>query len=270
MWDKWFAPRRGFGVVVVMIVLALAGMAAPLESPFFTWEVPDGWTLSRTETGLWQLEAPGIQPLRVNVTVARLRTTPQQYLVGTTRLWASLGEVRMLEDWGAGVGDQAWFLVKPKDATLGMGTLVKWVCWRESILVVSSFAFPEGSLKANKARILQLAHGLRLLRPKFHEADLREEIKRVLTRNQDTLTELSDVALARRVMNVARQDWEAFFVAEAPVLYRAYLAYLDARYEAAFAHVLGKDLGIDDETVDSRVKTVLRCRDELHRRLQGF
>src|SRR4051794_2169507 len=63
--SRWEPSRKGDPLyrslmvgLLALLFLAPAG-AAPLETSFFTWEVPEGWTVSRNPSGLWQLTAPG-------------------------------------------------------------------------------------------------------------------------------------------------------------------------------------------------------------------
>lgn len=264
--------------LVLALTLMASGHAAPLETPFFTWEVPDGWTVSRDPSGLWQLTAPGSSPLVVAITAARLRTPPQAYLNGSARLWASLGKLEAIEPLIHKVNNQAWFLISlpPQPSSndsikaTGDRSTIKWVRWRDSLLVVSSFSMPTEDLKAFRPIIQRLASGLKLTRPKFNEARLLQEIKKTLEVNQETSAGLRGLEDIRQQMNIARQDWEPFFLDKEPPIYAAYLSYLEARFDAAFAIVNAKELGIDADTIKSRLKSVVSKREALRHQLQGY
>jgi hypothetical protein len=257
--------------LLMLLGLFAPAVAAPLETPFFTCEVPQGWTVSRNPSGLWQLTAPGPEPLEVQISVAHLSTTPEMYLAGTAKLWRSLGEVQQLQPWLVDRPNQAWFLVKhtPVTGQAPLGT-VKWVRWRGDLLVVTSFRAPRAALKGWASKIRSIASGLKLEKPEFDEARLREEVDAVLSDDEDSREALSDAGVAKLAMSVARQDWEPFFAADKPPLYRAYLAYLEARYDAAFAIANGEELGMGPDVVASRLAAVANRRDELRREAQGF
>ena len=172
--------------------------------------------------------------------------------------------------------NQAWFLVKhsPQAGESPMST-VKWVRWRGPLLVVTSFKAPQDALRSWAPQIRSMALDLRLEKPKFDEARLREEIAAVLRDNEDTPQTLTDVEGAKLTMNTARQDWEPFFGSNRkddsqPPLYKAYLDYLEARFDASFAIVHGPELGMGPDVVDSRLRSVTIRRDELRREAQGF
>jgi hypothetical protein len=266
-----------FTKILLVLCLCGAASAAPLETSFFTWEVPQGWTVERNPSGLWQLTAPGPEPLEALVSVGRLSTSPELYLQGTANLWKSLGAVETLQPWITDRPNQAWFLVKhfPQPGQKPMAT-VKWVRWRGPVLVVTSFVAAEANLKSWAPKIRSMARDLKLLKPEFEEAVLREEIDAVLRDNEDSLAALNDVAAAKLAMNVARQDWEPFFApddeqgAAGPALYKAYIGYLEARFDAAFAIVNGPELGMGADVVESRLRGVAIRRDELRRQAQGF
>lgn len=278
--DKHLKNKLKSLTLALALTLALMASvnAAPLETPFFSWEVPDGWTVSRDPSGLWQLTAPGSSPLVVAITAARLRTPPQVYLNGSARLWASLGKLEAIEPLTHKVSNQAWFLISlpPQPSSTdsikatGDRSTIKWVRWRDSLLVVSSFSMPTEDLKALRPVIQRLASGLKLARPKFNEARLLQEIKKVLEVNQETSAGLRGLEDVRQQMNIARQDWEPFFLDSDPPIYTAYLSYLEARFDAAFAIVNAKELGIDADTIANRLKSVVNKREELRHQLQGY
>lgn len=264
---------------IALVALCLPVAAAPLETPFFRWEVPKGWTVSRNPSGLWQLTAPGPEPLEAVVSVARLTAAPDLYLQSTAALWKSLGTVEPLPPWNSDRRNQAWFLVKHTAAAgeTPMAT-VKWVRWRGPLLLVASFKASQDALASWEPQIRALAVELRVSRPQFNEGRLREEILGVLRANDMGREALGNVEQLRLAMNVARQDWEPFFgsgsdlasLEEQPLLYRAYLAYLEARYEAGFAIVHGAELGMGPDIVESRLRSVEVRRSELRREAQGF
>lgn len=263
---------------LLLISLQACLSAAPLETPFFTWEVPEGWTVSRNTSGLWQVTAPGSNPMEAVVSVARLSTTPEAYLQGTSSLWRSLGTVEPLQPWLTDRPNQAWFLVKhTAEANAVAMSTVKWVRWRGPLLVVTSFKAPSDALKSWAPKIRSLALNQMLEKPEYEEAELREEVKNVLRNQEDSPETLTDVDAIKLAMNVARQDWEPFFGSgknpagpAVPLLFETYLAYLEARYDASFAIVHGPQLGMGPDIVESRLRSVAVRRDELRRELQGF
>lgn len=264
---------------LIFVFLAVPLHAAPLETAFFSWDVPQGWTVSRNPSGLWQITAPGKNPLEAVVSVARLTTSPELYLQSTATLWKSLGTVEPLEPWLAKHRNQAWFLVKhsPVAGEKPMAT-IKWVRWRGPLLLVTSFKTPQDSLSSWAPQIRSLAADLKIAKPEFNEAKLRDEINQALRNNKDSREALTDVERIKLAMNVARQDWEPFFGSgsdvttanEQPVLYRNYLSYLEARFEASFAIVHGPEMGIGPDIIESRLRSVAIRRDELRREAQGF
>lgn len=267
--------------VSAILSLLLSGslLAAPLETPFFTWEVPQGWTVTRNSSGLWELIAPGPNPLEVLVSVARLSTTPEAYLQGTTGLWKSLGTVEPLKPWLTDRPNQAWFLVKhnPEAGQPAMAT-VKWVRWRGTVLVVTSFRAKQSELNSWAPKIRSLAQDLKIEKPEYDEAVLLEEVQDVLQNAEDTPEGLGDLEAAKLALNRARQDWEPFFLSartqegpEAqPALLRAYLAYLEARYDATLVIANGAELGMGPDIQQSRLHSVSIRRDELRREAGGF
>lgn len=260
--------------LLLLLGLAFPVGAAPLETPFFLWDVPEGWTVARNPSGLWQLTAPGPQPLEVTISVARLSTTPEAYLQGTASLWRGLGLVEPLPPWVPGRVNQAWFLVKhsPHPGQEHMAT-VKWVCWRGPLLVVTSFKAPQKDLPSWEPRIRAMSPPLKLRKPQFQEALLRAEVNGALRDNEESPEYLSEVDAIKLAMAVARQDWEPFFgsdEAAQPALYRAYIEYLESRYDASFAIANGAELGIGPDLVDSRLRGLQIRRDELRRQAQGF
>jgi hypothetical protein len=262
-------------ILLLLLAVSLPLAAAPLETPFFSWEVPDGWTVSRNPSGLWQLTAPGAEPLEVTLMAARLNTTPEAYLQGTTALWRSLGQVEPLQPLVEKWRNQAWFLVKhPPQAGQRDQVTVKWVAWRGPLLVVTSFKTGQADLPYWEPRIRELGQQLRVVRqPKFEEALLRAEANTALRDNEDSAQHLRELEQIKLAMAVARQDWEPFFGSEQqtqPDLYRAYIDYLEARYEASFAIVNGPDLGMGPDIVESRLRGLANRRNELRRQVQGF
>ena len=269
-------------VLAAWLLLSLSTplWAAPLETPFFTWEIPLGWTVSRNSSGLWQLTAPGPNPLEAVVSVARLTTTPEAYVQGTAALWKSLGTVQPLQPWITDRPNQAWFLVK-HTAQAGQPEMstVKWVRWRGPILTVTSFKAPSSELHSWAPKIRSMAQDLKLEKPEYEEAVLLEEVRSVLRDYEDTRDTLNNLEVAKLTMNTARQDWEPFFASAKagemvedaqPTLLRAYLAYLESRYDATLAIVSGADLGMGADVVESRLRGVAIKRDELRREAGGF
>lgn len=119
-------------------------------------------------------------------------------------------------------------------------------------------------------QIQKIGAHLRIKKPVFEEAALRAEVDATLEKNQDTEKTLVDLAQAKLDLNVARQDWEPFFASDKPMLYRAYIDYLEARYDATFAIVAGPEMGMGRDVVESRMQGLTNRRDELRKELHGF
>lgn len=251
--------------------------AAPLQTAFFTWDVPEGWTVSRNSSGLWQVTAPGPEPLQAEVVVARLSTTPELYLKATGEVWKTQGTVEALQPWLADRPNQAWFLVKhfvkPGETPTAV---VKWVRWRGPFLVVTSFQASQESLSSWAPKIRSLAADMKLTRPVYRREELLKRVNEALTNNDESRAGLADSEGSKLAMNSARQDWEAFFGARPSEeeteaqLYRAYLGYLEARFDASFAIEHGPELGIGEDVVESRLRAVAGRREELRRAAAGF
>ncbi len=251
--------------------------AAPLQTAFFTWDVPEGWTVSRNSSGLWQVTAPGPNPLEAEVVVARLTTSPELYLKATSEIWKTQGTVEQVKPWLADRPNQAWFLVKHSVKPGETPTaVVKWVRWRGPFLVVTSFQAPQSELQSWAPKIRSLAMDMKLTRPVYRREVLLKEANAALADNDETRDGLVDTEGAKLAMNSARQDWEAFFGSrpseEEPEaeLYRAYLAYLEARFDASFAIVHGSELGIGEDVIATRLRSVAIRREELRRAATGF
>lgn len=253
------------------LLLASAALAAPLETSFFSWEIPDRWTVERDLQGQWEITAPGPDPLIALVNVGYLTTTPELYLKGSTAIWATQGLLEPMEPLAARWPNQAWFLVKhhPNPGEKPKVS-VKWVRWRGPTLVVTSFRVAQSDLESWRPQIQQMAENLKIKRPVFEESALRAEIDEVLQANEDRAETLTDLESARLDLNVARQDWEPFFAADKPPLYRAYIDYLEARYDAVFVVVAGPESGLGPDVVESRMQGLINRRDALRRELHGF
>lgn len=263
---------RLFSLILGCLLLSNTfAWAAPLETSFFSWEIPDGWTVGRDQSGQWELTAPGPHPLVVVVSVGHLNTTPELYIKGSTAVWSSQGLVEPMTPLATERANQAWFLVKhhPNPGEKPRVT-VKWVRWRGPSLVVSSFRTPQSDLESWKPQMQSMAASLKLKKPVFEEGALRAEIDDFLENNKDTEKSLDDLDQAQVDLSVARQDWEPFFAADKPPLLRAYIDYLEARYDATFAIVAGPGMGIGKDVVESRMQGLANRRDELRRELHGF
>ncbi len=249
-------------------MLVSNGFAAPVETRFFDWEVPDAWTVSRDPSGLWQFLGPGPDNLEVLVSVGRLNASPQVYLKATEQVWRSMGVVRRLDPWLTDPPEQAWFLVKHSKVGEEQLVTVKWVRWKGPLLVVTSFQIPDVQLHAQTPQIREWAANLKLKLPAFDISELSSEAGAALRELDDSEDGLGDFEGARVALNTARQDWEPFFLADQPPLYRAYFEYLDARFDAAFAIVNGPELGMGEDIVKSRLKGVANRREELRQTLE--
>ena len=247
------------------------GWASPLETSFFSWEIPDGWTVERDASGQWQITAPGLNPMVIVVNAGRLGTSPELYIQGSTAVWQSQGSVEAIPPLLTQRQSQAWFLVKhhpkPHEKLL---TTVKWVRWRGPLLVVANFKCPQSDLAAWEPTIREIGSSLKLKKPVYKEIALKDEAQEVLDRNQDTVESLQSLDRAKLDLNVARQDWEPFFTAEKPALYQAYIDYLEARYDATYAIVAGRELGMGRDVVESRMQALSNRRDELRKEVHGF
>lgn len=263
---------RLFSLILGCLLLSCdRAWAAPLETSFFSWEIPDGWTVERDQSGQWELTAPGPRPLVVVVSVGHLNTTPELYLKGSSAVWSSQGLVEPMSPLVTERANQAWFLVKHhQDPGEKPRVTVKWVRWRGPTLVVSSFRTLQSDLESWKPQMRSMAASLKIKKPVFEEVALRAEIDEVLERNQDTEKSLHNLDRAKVDLSVARQDWEPFFAADKPPLLRAYIDYLEARYDATFAIVAGAEMGMGKDVVESRMQGLSNRRDELRRELHGF
>ena len=258
-------------LLLSLLLGALPVWAAPLETSFFSWEVPNGWTVSRDPSGQWEMTAPGRSPMVAVVSVGHLTTTPELYLKGSVAVWRSQGLVEPMTPLLTERENQAWFLVKhhPTPGEKPKVT-IKWVRWRGAILVVTSFNMAQADMESWVPQIQKIGAHLRIKKPAFEEAALRAEVDATLEKNQDTEKTLVDLAQAKLDLNVARQDWEPFFAADKPMLYRAYIDYLEARYDATFAIVAGLEMGMGRDVVESRMQGLTNRRDELRKELHGF
>ena len=257
--------------IVALLFSAQACWAAPLETSFFSWEIPDAWTVERDASGQWQITAPGPNPLVTVVSAGRLGTTPELYLKGSLGVWRTQGEIEPIPALVTKRENQAWFLVKhhPKAGEKPQAT-IKWVRWRGNLLVVTNFKAPQSDLKSWEPRIQELGNSLRLKKPVYQEMALKAEAQDALERNQDTAESLQNLDRAKLALNVARQDWEPYFSEEKPSLYQAYIDYLEARYDATYAIVAGRELGMGRDVVDSRIQALSNRRDELRKQVHGF
>lgn len=246
------------------LLVSGSALADTLETRFFRVE-PGAWSVSRNDTGLWTLSQPSPEA-RVQFTVSRLNTTPAVYLKAQAAVWARIGEIGSLDPLTPERENQAWFLVKHLDDDLAT---IKWVQWEGSLLVVTSFQSKESEQPSLLESFTAIAQSVELNSPTYHEESLRQEIERVLRANTDSKDELSSPDESRQQMGVARQDWEPFFLADTPPIYRPYLAYLESRFDAAFAVAHGEELGIGPELVEARLRSVKYRRDELEAALQG-
>ena len=254
-----------------LLLGAQAGWASPLETSFFSWEIPDGWTVERDTSGQWQITAPGLNPMVIVVNAGRLGTTPERYIQGSTAVWQTQGSVESISPLLTQRETQAWFLVKhhPKPGETPQAT-VKWVRWRGELLVVANFKTPQASLAAWEPQIQAIGKSLRLKKPVYKEVALKGEAQQVLDRNRDTEESLQSLDRAKLDLNVARQDWEPFFSTEKPALYQAYIDYLEARYDATYVIVAGRELGMGRDVLESRMQALSNRRDELRKEVQGF
>ena len=265
-------PRRLQPLVLLSVVfwmLISAAFASPVETRFFDWEVPDAWTVSRDPSGLWQFIGPGPENLEILVSVGHLNASPGVYLKATEQVWQSMGVVRRLEPWLSDPPEQAWFLVKHSRVGEEQLVTIKWVRWDGPLLVVTSFQVPDVKLQTLAPQIKAWAADLKLKRPKFEVSELTDEIQSALRELEDSEEGLTDFEGARLALNTARQDWEPFFLADKPPLYRAYHEYLDARFDAAFAIVNGPELGMGEDIIKSRLKGVSNRREALRQMLEA-
>ncbi len=247
-----------------LILLTGVGLADEILETRFFQVTPGNWEVSRNDSGLWTLSGP---EARVQFSVARLNSTPEAYVKGQAALWARLGFVKDFEPLTPERENQSWFLVKQSQE--GSPTTIKWVQWDNSLLVVTNFVCEDSVLEQCLSDFEAIARSVELKSPEFREENLRQEVLDALSGFADTRAELSSPDQARRQMSATRQDWEPFFLADVPPLYRSYLAYLEARFDAAFAVAHGEEMGIGPELVEARLRSVGYRRDELKAALEG-
>lgn len=253
-------------MAIVWLFLSMACWAEPLETAFFKVETPAGWEVSRNPSGLWTLTQSKSPKPYVQFSVARLNSTPETYLRSHAALWSRLGVVENADPLNVKHSEQAWFLVKH---SADDWVTLKWIRWSGKTLVVSNFRCPESELENHKVGFSEIAKTLELHTPEFSEESLKDSVKQFLGNHQDTPKGLQDPVLCRTTMAAIRQDWEPYFDADVPALYRAYVAYLEARFDAAFAAAHGQELGIGPDLVKARFQSVLNRRVELDAALRG-
>lgn len=246
-------------VIVFWLCLGLSTWAQPLDTKFFSVDT-QGWKISRNESGLWTLDQGDSL---VQFSVVRLTTSPERYLRSQAALWSQLGFVESVKP-PVKHEKRAWFLVKHSDS---QDVTLKQTCWNDKIVVVSNLKCQADQLETLKPEFSRMMESLELHSPTFSEAQLQAAVKQFLRNHADQ--ELADPVTVRTYMSATRQDWEPFFMADIPPLYRAYLYYLEARFDAAFAVAHAKELGIGPELVKARITSVGNRRQELEAALRG-
>ena len=246
---------KRFSQLIVLSLLLLSPISAdPLVTDFFHVTPPEGWQTSRTTSGLWQLERDLPFDMKATFLMNRLKTTQEMYLQGTLQLWKTQGETELSFD-----GRRMECLITPAEGD----PLFKYVTWKDDLLVVATFMFPV----KHTDEALNSAHGLirtlQITDPVFKPNALRDTVADALEQHRNTAEELADAAAIRKQMTSFRQDWEPYFTESTPLLYQAYLAYLEARYDAAFVVEHGEEMGMPESLLESRLKSVENRRSEL-------
>jgi hypothetical protein len=248
------------GLFLMLALLVIPGAAEQLETDFFQVPVPEGWQTSRSATGLWQLKQDMPFELTATFLVNRLKTTPEMYLQGTVELWKTQGATEGNFD-----GRRLECLITPADGD----PLFKIVSWEEDILVVATFMFSVKHTDEALNTAQRLTQDLEIHNPNFEPEALRKAVNSALKRHENTPEELAEAVDIRRQMTSFRQDWEPYFIGPSPPLFEAFSAYLEARYDAAFVVANGKEMGMPESVLQSRLKSIENRRSELLRVLQN-
>lgn len=247
-------------LLTLLLFLTTQVRADQLETSFFQLSVPQDWKTGRSATGFWTLHRESPFPLDVAFVVNRLKTAPDVYLQGTLELWKTQGTIEFVRH-----QNSLECLITPATGN----TVWKWVRWENDLLIVASFSFsPEHRDEAlNTAH--QLVDHLELRDPSFQEDALRAVVLRGMESHQNSTEELADIEQVRRDMTSFRQDWIAFFTATPPELFTAYLAYLEARYDASFVQVNGESMGMPSSVLEARKKSIENRKREVRSLLQA-
>jgi hypothetical protein len=241
--------------VLLMLILVLAPCVADqLKTDFFQLPTPEGWQISRNTTGLWQMQREMPFEMTATFLVNRLKTEPDLYLRGTIQLWKTQGVTEGTFD-----GRQMECLITPAEGN----PIFKLVRWNQDVLVVSTFMFPVKHTDEALNTVHSLTQDLTIKNPEFEPDALRETVENALEQHQNTPEELAIAADARRQMTSFRHDWEPHFTSPAPAIFEAFLAYMEARYDAAFVVEHGEEMGMPESILESRLKSIDNRKSEL-------
>ena len=239
-----------------LLLLSTISYAETFESHFFTLEVPPDWTLSRNLNGLWQYDRQEPFEMSATVLASRLRTSPELYLQGTLELWKTQGETRVLS---SGEDSLECLITPPEGAT----RILKSLRWEKDLLLVTSFTFPVKHTDEAMVSAASFSEGLEFKESSFDPSKLRDGIVTALSQQTNKTEELSDANSVRREMTSFRHDWEPYFAGPKPELFEAFLAYLEARYDAAFVVAYGKEMGMPESLLDSRLTALENSKNEV-------
>lgn len=256
--------------ILVALFFLLAGplWGEPLHTPFFSAKVPDGWTVSRTSGGLWSFSPSNAeQPEEFTVLPVHLNTTPEIYLKATSKLWRLRGEVEPVTLEESEPKDTAAFVLRPKDTPDEWQ--LKIAHWKDHGLVMVTYMFPVKHWEQAKAEALSFTGNLEPLRPEYRRQDLMNVLAAGLKSHKDDREELADLNAVKTEMASFRVDWEPFFPDAKPRLYQAYRAYLESRFDAAFALNNGQELGMPESLIQERMEAVQSHRKEVEQALQS-
>lgn len=243
-------------LILLLLLLSMMSSAQTLQSNFFTLEASEDWTVSRNTSGLWQCDRREPFEMSATILALRLRTSPELYLQGTLQLWKTQGETMVLSS-----GERSFEgLITPAE---GSSRILKSLRWEEDLLLVTSFTFPVKHTDEAMAVAASFSDGLEIKESIFKPANLQESVLTALAQHQNKAEELSDANSIRRDMTSFRQDWEPYFSGPKPELFEAFLAYLEARYDAAFVVAYGKDMGMPESLLDARLKAVDNRKNEV-------
>lgn len=242
--------RSSLRVLLFFFLLLWAqSWAQTLQSNFFTWEGSEDWTVSRNVNGLWQADRQEPFEMSATMLAVRLRTSPELYLQGTQELWKTQGETRVLSS-----GEKSFeCLITPLE---GSGRTLKSLRWEKDLLLVVSFTFPVKHTDEAMASAASFLQGLEIRELVYEPEILRKSIQAELAQHENSEQGLLDATAVRQDMTSFRHDWEPYFSSQKSELYQANLAYLEARYDAAFVVAYGKDMGMPESLLDSRLKAV--------------
>lgn len=252
--------KRLIAIACFFLALSAISAAERIESPFFRLNLGEEWKVSRSLTGLWVARRTDPFPLTLTLAYSRLKTSPELFLQGTLAVWRTQGEVEVRR-----LGQGAECLIRPADEG---DPIFKWLELTQDHALVASFTFPVKHTDEAIAMALPIARQIESKVAVFEPETLRRTVQEALGDHRNDAEELANSDEVRRQMTSFRQDWEWFFAQAPDPLYTAYLAYLEARYDAAYVVAFGKEMGMPDSLLQTRLEAVKNRRAEVLRQLE--